>query len=1090
MRSLSPPTRSLPRRPRATRARSVSLECLEGRELLTAVGVPSGLVSWWTADGTAVDLTGLNNATLYNGATYAAGEVGQAFSFDGVNDRAEVADSPSLALTGSLSIEGWIKVNGFPSPSTSLATILFRGDDRGGLDPYQLSTDSRGNLFFQVVNASGTSARVYAPVSTGQLVHVAATLDDATGAMKLYENGSVVAQTVTTARPFGPLDPAYNPGVGIGNANGTPTGSGYNVPFNGLIDELSVYNRALTPGEVFGIYSAGSAGKIKVSNYFAADFPSVPEGAAGTTTPITFTIQRAGNLAGQAVVNWTTADNTANAGSDYVVASGQVVFQDGQSQATVQVTVNGDNTPEPDETFWLNLSTTTPGYAAGGGLGTILNDDAAVTVSDATVTEGDSRLGSLGTLVAVAGNGGLDRSTGMVFGPDNNLYVGSLNTNQVLRYDGTTGAFLSPFVTAGSGGLNGPAVDGLIFRPDGRLYVASRNSDSVLRYDATTGAYTDTFVATGSGGLLQPKGMIFAPDGSLLVSSGTNQVLRYDGTTGAFLSAFVTAGSGGLNTPRSLAFGPDGNLYVASASSSQVLRYSGTTGAFLSTFVAANSGGLSSPGDLLFSGGSLYVASQNSNQVLRYDGTTGAFSEAAVSAGNNGLDRPIGLLLDANQNLLVGSYAGIPRYGHPYPAAFTVSLNAPSVASVTVSYTTADGTALAGTDYTTVSGTLTFAPGETTKTVLVPIVNDAIAEPTETFTLNLSNATGGSITRGQGVGTIHDDDSTKFYVPNDAASGDRTYEYGAFGASAENYALNSGNTAPRGASTTAAGTTVWVVDANKHVYVYNNSGGLLGSWTAGSLTGSATVEGIATNGNDVWIVDARQDKVYRYANAAGRLSGSQNAASSFSLNSGNTSPKDIVTDGTYLWVVNDSTTDSVFKYTLSGSLLGSWTLAGAGTSPTGITLDPTNVGTLWVVDNGTDRVYQYDNAATLITGSQSPSTSFALAAGNTNPQGIADPPFAAALPAVAPGRRVAITTEARHPDPVVIAEPQSPSVHKLPTARSMSSRHAAKGFQETHRALALADPKTDQGPTSFADRMTPSGPLSLRSHLTARRRHA
>ena len=49
----------------------MSLECLEGRELLTAVAVPSGLVSWWTADNTAADLTGLNNATLYNGATYA-----------------------------------------------------------------------------------------------------------------------------------------------------------------------------------------------------------------------------------------------------------------------------------------------------------------------------------------------------------------------------------------------------------------------------------------------------------------------------------------------------------------------------------------------------------------------------------------------------------------------------------------------------------------------------------------------------------------------------------------------------------------------------------------------------------------------------------------------------------------------------------------------------------------------------------------------------------------------------------------------------------------------------------------------------------
>src|SRR5207249_1515893 len=117
-----------------------------------------------------------------------------------------------------------------------------------------------------------------------------------------------------------------------------------------------------------------------------------------------------------------------------------------------------------------------------------------------------------------------------------------------------------------------------------------------------------------------------------------------------------------------------------------------------------------------------------------------------------------------------------------------------------------------------------------------------------------------------------------------------------------------------------------------------------------------------------------------------------NAASNFSLNSGNTSPKDIVTDGTNLWVVNDSTTDKVFKYNLSGTLLGSWTISGAGTSPTGITLDPSNVANLWMVDSGTRRVYQFDDAASRTSGSQSPSTSFALAAGNTNPQGIADPP--------------------------------------------------------------------------------------------------
>ena len=121
--------------------------------------------------------------------------------------------------------------------------------------------------------------------------------------------------------------------------------------------------------------------------------------------------------------------------------------------------------------------------------------------------------------------------------------------------------------------------------------------------------------------------------------------------------------------------------------------------------------------------------------------------------------------------------------------------------------------------------------------------------------------------------------------------------------------------------------------------------------------------------------------------------------SNFSLNSANRNPKDIVTNGVHLWVVNDSTTDKVFKYTVSGTLEFSWTITTPGaSSPTGITIDPTNVCDVWIVDNGTDRVYQYiQGALTIAVYSRSSSNSFALAVGNTNPQGIADPPAPGSL---------------------------------------------------------------------------------------------
>ena len=76
-----------------------------------------------------------------------------------------------------------------------------------------------------------------------------------------------------------------------------------------------------------------------------------------------------------------------------------------------------------------------------------------------------------------------------------------------------------------------------------------------------------------------------------------------------------------------------------------------------------------------------------------------------------------------------------------------------------------------------------------------------------------------------------------------------------------------------------------------------------------------------------------------------------------------------MTDGTSLWVVNDSTTDMVFKYTLSGTLLGSWTISGGGGSPTGITLDPSIASQdLWIVDSSTDKVYQYTNGRSVTSG--------------------------------------------------------------------------------------------------------------------------
>jgi hypothetical protein len=110
---------------------------------------------------------------------------------------------------------------------------------------------------------------------------------------------------------------------------------------------------------------------------------------------------------------------------------------------------------------------------------------------------------------------------------------------------------------------------------------------------------------------------------------------------------------------------------------------------------------------------------------------------------------------------------------------FTVSLSAPQTGTVTVDFATADGSATAPGDYTAATGTVTFAPGDVSETVTVNTIDDAVVEGTETFDVNLSNATGNaSIADGTGVGTINDNDVAN-QAPTANAGADQTVASGA-----------------------------------------------------------------------------------------------------------------------------------------------------------------------------------------------------------------------------------------------------------------------------------------------------------------------
>lgn len=235
-------------------------------------------------------------------------------------------------------------------------------------------------------------------------------------------------------------------------------------------------------------------------------------------------------------------------------------------------------------------------------------------------------------------SGGLTTPTGQLFGPDGNFYVSSLSTNQVMRYSGSTGAPLpsggnSGAVFAQGGGLSLP--EGIVFGADGNLYVSGALSNDVLKYNGTTGAFIGTF-ASGNG-LSSPTGLVFGPNGDLFVnSSGNNQVLEFNGTTGAFVKVFANSSMSG---PLDLKFSPvNGNLYVSNNTSTTISEFNGTTGALITTFTG---GGLNGPAGLAFGADSLlYVSSLNTNQVLRFDPATGAFVDVFVTAGSGGLNQP------------------------------------------------------------------------------------------------------------------------------------------------------------------------------------------------------------------------------------------------------------------------------------------------------------------------------------------------------------------------------------------------------------------------------------------------------------------
>jgi hypothetical protein len=262
---------------------------------------PSGIVAWWPGEGNTDDIIGGNNGVVTNGTVgYTAAEVGLGFNFNGGPNRLIVPDAPSLDIGSNVdfTIEGWIRAYPTNTPQGVMSiidkryapnSVQCRGYEiclYNGQVNLRISDDPSGN---------GANWTAGPNLLDGQLHYIAATIArDSTNGGNLYVDGINVLQfdptsvegDLTTTQP-----------LRIGN-HPDPT---YTAFFDGQIDELSLYKRAVSSSEIVAIYHAGSEGKCTPTSTSAPYIITQPanqtvtEGgtatfsvAAGGTAPLSY----------------------------------------------------------------------------------------------------------------------------------------------------------------------------------------------------------------------------------------------------------------------------------------------------------------------------------------------------------------------------------------------------------------------------------------------------------------------------------------------------------------------------------------------------------------------------------------------------------------------------------------------------------------------------------------------------------------------------------------------------------------------------------------------------------------------------------
>ncbi len=202
------------------------------------VNPPTNLVSWWPGDGNAFDVIGPNDGTLMNGATFAPGKVGQAFSFDGVDD-AVTASGTNFDDLQQLTIGAWVKHNSLPADQI-MRYVTLLGEEKAVL---RYGGGERQLHFYMRIDGVLRHIRVNDVLEVGVFHHVAGTYDG--GFMRLYLDGVEVG--------FLPVSGTVSASTGVTFSSTVDT-------LDGLLDEVEIYNCDLSASQIKAIYDAANAG--------------------------------------------------------------------------------------------------------------------------------------------------------------------------------------------------------------------------------------------------------------------------------------------------------------------------------------------------------------------------------------------------------------------------------------------------------------------------------------------------------------------------------------------------------------------------------------------------------------------------------------------------------------------------------------------------------------------------------------------------------------------------------------------------------------------------------------------------------------